>query len=196
MTGGNPTDPDYDPKNLFTRTSTTPLTGVNDLLIPSNRFSANPGGYDSGNTFSIATQVETNVGQSTYGKYLKQLRIIDFCQAYEPDDVSKLLAVWGTSDETWDLNRDGIVNGLDLTILLGLIDADAGKSCTDSVNWPKVLYIGAIGAGGHGQGCLTISGQDNDECECSPCSSDETNGTKGRICNADIFKYPYKRGGN
>jgi hypothetical protein len=38
---------------------------------------------------------------------------------FGPDDVLKLLSDWDMENSPWDLNNDGIVNGPDLTILLG-----------------------------------------------------------------------------
>jgi len=39
--------------------------------------------------------------------------------SYSTDDIPKLLAEWGETDSVWDLNLDGVVNGLDLAYALG-----------------------------------------------------------------------------
>ena len=39
-------------------------------------------------------------------------------QEFDGSDLAKLLADWGKPDSYWDLDGDGTVNGLDLTILL------------------------------------------------------------------------------
>ena len=46
--------------------------------------------------------------------------------SFGPDDVGKLLAEWGSTDSPWDLNNNGIVEGSDLTILLGNWKTDEG----------------------------------------------------------------------
>tara|TARA_R100001082_G_scaffold110915_2_gene92385 strand:+ start:5634 stop:6134 length:501 start_codon:yes stop_codon:yes gene_type:complete len=38
---------------------------------------------------------------------------------FGPDDLLKLLSEWGAEESPWDLNNDRLVNGEDLTILLG-----------------------------------------------------------------------------
>tara|TARA_R100001082_G_C4362878_1_gene160277 strand:+ start:1655 stop:2161 length:507 start_codon:yes stop_codon:yes gene_type:complete len=45
---------------------------------------------------------------------------------FGPDDVPKLLAEWGDTDSSWDLNLDGTVDGLDLAILLGSWETQDG----------------------------------------------------------------------
>lgn len=47
---------------------------------------------------------------------------------FGPDDVVKLLSEWGSTTSSWDLNNNGIVDGLDLAILLGAWKQDEGTS--------------------------------------------------------------------
>ena len=49
----------------------------------------------------------------------------------EQDAINALLGAWGTADPTWDVNGDGIVDGQDLSVILGLYgddgDGDGGN---------------------------------------------------------------------